>query len=36
MSMRRLSVNQIDLLQLHRVELKVPLAEQIGGRGLDI
>jgi len=30
MSMRRLGVDQIDLLQLHRVDLKVPLAEQIG------
>jgi len=30
MSMRRLSVEQIDLLQLHRVDPKVPLADQIG------
>ena len=30
MSMRRLGVDQIDLLQLHRVDPKVPLAEQIG------
>lgn len=30
MSMRRLGVDQIDLLQLHRVDAKVPLAEQIG------
>ena len=30
MSMRRLGVDQIDLLQLHRVDPKVPLADQIG------
>lgn len=30
MSMRRLGVEQIDLLQLHRVDPKVPLADQIG------
>ena len=30
MSMRRLRVDQIDLLQLHRVDPKVPLADQIG------
>lgn len=30
MSMRRLGVDQIDLLQLHRVDPKVPLAEQVG------
>lgn len=30
MSMRRLGVDEIDLLQLHRVDPKVPLAEQIG------
>jgi aryl-alcohol dehydrogenase-like predicted oxidoreductase len=30
MSMRRLGVDQIDLLQLHRVDPKLPLAEQIG------
>ncbi|MDV3128372.1 aldo/keto reductase [Mycobacterium sp. 21AC1] len=30
MSMRRLGVDQIDLLQLHRVDPKVPLADQVG------
>jgi aryl-alcohol dehydrogenase-like predicted oxidoreductase len=30
MSMRRLGVDQIDLLQLHRVDPNVPLADQIG------
>ncbi|MBX7448948.1 aldo/keto reductase [Mycolicibacterium sp. 3033] len=30
MSMRRLGVDEIDLLQLHRVDPKVPLADQIG------
>ena len=30
MSMRRLGVDRIDLLQLHRVDPKVPLADQIG------
>jgi pyridoxine 4-dehydrogenase len=30
MSMRRLGVDQIDLLQLHRADPKLPLAEQIG------
>lgn len=30
MSMRRLGVDHIDLLQLHRVDPKVPLADQIG------
>jgi pyridoxine 4-dehydrogenase len=30
MSMRRLEVDQIDLLQLHRVDPQVPLADQIG------
>ncbi len=30
LSMRRLDVDQIDLLQLHRVDPKVPLADQIG------
>lgn len=30
MSMRRLGVDQIDLLQLHRVDPQVPLADQIG------
>ncbi|MGW0163072.1 aldo/keto reductase [Mycobacterium sp. NPDC003323] len=30
MSLRRLGVDQIDLLQLHRVDPKIPLAEQIG------
>lgn len=30
LSMRRLGVDQIDLLQLHRVDPKVPLADQIG------
>jgi aryl-alcohol dehydrogenase-like predicted oxidoreductase len=30
MSMRRLGADQIDLLQLHRVDPKVPLADQIG------
>jgi aryl-alcohol dehydrogenase-like predicted oxidoreductase len=30
MSMRRLGVDQIDLLQLHRVDPKVPLEDQIG------
>lgn len=30
MSMRRLGVDQIDLLQLHRIDPKVPLADQVG------
>jgi aryl-alcohol dehydrogenase-like predicted oxidoreductase len=30
MSMRRLGVDQIDLLQLHRVDPQVPLADQVG------
>jgi aryl-alcohol dehydrogenase-like predicted oxidoreductase len=30
MSLRRLGVDQIDLLQLHRVDPQVPLADQIG------
>lgn len=30
MSMRRLGVDQIDLFQLHRIDLQVPLADQVG------
>ncbi|MET4781347.1 aldo/keto reductase [Glaciihabitans sp. UYNi722] len=30
MSMRRLGVDQIDLFQLHRIDPKVPLADQVG------
>jgi pyridoxine 4-dehydrogenase len=30
MSLRRLSVERLDLLQLHRVDPKVPLADQVG------
>ena len=30
MSLRRLGVERIDLFQLHRIDLRVPLAEQIG------
>jgi pyridoxine 4-dehydrogenase len=30
LSLRHLGVDQIDLLQLHRIDAKVPLAEQIG------
>jgi aryl-alcohol dehydrogenase-like predicted oxidoreductase len=30
MSLRRLGVDRIDLFQLHRIDLRVPLAEQLG------
>jgi pyridoxine 4-dehydrogenase len=30
MSLRRLGVDRIDLFQLHRIDLQVPLAEQVG------
>lgn len=40
MSLRRLGLDQIDLFQLHRIDPKVPLADQVGeqgstGRGKD-